>query len=352
MNNINETSRRQKAQQAIQGKNKRVRTIGIVSAQNPMGKQASKEYNQRAQNELISGLKNGRFMYYVTDGLYGSPEKSVMIYNISLNDLLHIAKKYSQESVIYVDIQGKDISYQYYEIDSQNGEYVKRHEENDIVDATNDNDYYTKISRHFKFRIPFFEHIRYITNTLNERAKHIDVDKMLSESLDSSYTGLHKYKCRGELYYKKNVNLNKTDFKNITENVIKRLVNEGYLNDEYDDEDELYGFEEYEKGYPNSDFNPNMITKKTLIDFCKNYGDFLYIINGFRGWGVSAANSDEIKYEIISDLYKCSNVEPTHDKDYLLYNHNDWFDGVYVAVMKVIGVPNQEDYYIIYTQDR
>ena len=95
-----------------------------------------------------------------------------------------------------------------------------------------------------------------------------------------------------------------------------------------------------------------MITKETLIDFCKNYGDFLYIINGFRGWCVSAANSDEIKYEIISDLYKCSNVEPTHDKDYLLYNHNDWFDGVYVAVMKVIGVPNQEDYYIIYTQDR
>lgn len=349
---INETSRRQKAQQAIQGKNRRVKTIGIISAQNPMGKTASKEYNKEAQEKLVGNLKIGRFMYFVTDGLYGSPEKSVMVYNISLDDLLHLASKYKQESVIYVDIMDENsISYQYWEIEPNSGNYVKQHEESELVDATNDDDYYTKISKHFKFRIPFFEHINYINNVLNERNAKIDVDRLINESLDSSYTGGHKYKCRGDLYYKRNVNLNKQDFKNITENIIKRLVNEGYFNNE-DMDEEMSAFEEYEKDYPNSDFKPQNIDINELIDFCQNYGDYLYIINGFRGWSVSTANSEEIQKEILSDLYKCSYVQATHEKDYLLYRREDWFEGVYVAVMKVVGVPGQEDYYIIYMKDK
>lgn len=355
MTTLNETSRRQKAQQAIQGKNKRVKTIGIISSQNPMGKIATKEYNKQAQEEFINNLKSGRFMYFVTDGLYGSPEKSVMVYNISLDDLLFYAAKYRQESVIYVVINNDGVLYQYYEIDPKTGKYIKQHEETEIVDATNDNDFYTKISKHFKFRIPFFEHIEYIGSILEKRSNYIDVDKLLNESMDSSYTGQHKYKCRGELYYKKNVDLKRNDFKKITENIVKRLISEGYFDfneEDEEEENELSPFEEYEQGYPNSRFNPQDIDIDVLIDFCKNYGDYLFIINGVRGWSVSSANSEEIQTEILSDLYNCLNVEVTHEKDYLLWNRDSLFDNFYIAVMKVIGVPNQEDYYIIYMQDK
>lgn len=130
-NEVNETSRRQKV--------------------------ASKEYNKKATEDLIRHLTIGHYQYFITDGMYGSPEKSVMIYNISIEDTIKLCYKYNQESIVFIDMtNGDDVSCQYWEGDDHNSPLKLQHEEHRFIDATDDDDFYTKIGREFKFRIPFF----------------------------------------------------------------------------------------------------------------------------------------------------------------------------------------------------
>lgn len=197
---MNETSRRQKAQQAIRGKNRKVKTMAIISAQNPMGMQMDKDYNDRSHAELLDELKNGHFVYFVTKGFYDGEELSVIIYNISLTDTLKLCYRYNQESVIFIDCQGEDISYQYWEGDDHNSPLKLQHEESEIVDATNDDNYYTAISRHFKFRIPFFESCKKVGGIIDENCQNRNPDILIDECLDVLHTGKHKYMNRCKLY--------------------------------------------------------------------------------------------------------------------------------------------------------
>ncbi len=199
---LSETSRRQKAQQAIVGKNHRVKTIAIISAQNPMGSDGSdlpNGYNERAHQDLLKTLKIGHYRYFETPGRYGTPEQSVMIYNISIEDTLFLAYKYNQESVVFVEINGDVISYQYWEGEDHSSPLKKQREEREIVDATNDDDVYTQISKKFKFRIPFFESIKKYEAHLNDRSNYYNVDQLIAECLDNKWSGKHKYYCRGKL---------------------------------------------------------------------------------------------------------------------------------------------------------
>ena len=189
------------AQQAIGGKNRRVKTIAIISAQNLMGSDGSdlpSGYNENAHNDLLKTLKIGQYRYLETLGKYGTPKQSVMIYNISIEDTLFLAFKYNQESVVFIEINGSEISYQYWEDDDHNSPFKKQREEREIVDATND-DVYTQISRKFKFRIPFFESIKEYEAHLIERSNYYNVDQLIDECLDNKWSGKHKYFCRGKL---------------------------------------------------------------------------------------------------------------------------------------------------------
>lgn len=205
MNNIlTETSRRQKAQQAIQGNNRRIKTLAIISAQKPMGTDGSdlpKSYNSNSHEELIKNLKIGQNRYFVTPGKYGTPEVSVIVYNISLEETIKLCYHFNQESVIFVDMtNGDEVSYQYWEGEDHNSPLKKKYEEHEIVDATNDADFYTQISRKFRFRIPFFEDIERYCYELSERATKYDVDRLISECIESGWSGKHRYYCRGKLH--------------------------------------------------------------------------------------------------------------------------------------------------------
>jgi hypothetical protein len=195
---LSETSRRQKAQSAILGKNRKVKTLAIISAENPMGEKTDKEYNENATNELIRNLTIGHYRYFQTKGLYETPENSIIVYNISLDDTLYLCYKYNQESVIFVDMRGVEISYQYWEGDDHTSKLKLQHEEHEVVDATNDKDYWTQICKKFKFRIPFFEDITKYNKELVECSKSHDVDTIINECL-SNKTGYYKYTRRGKL---------------------------------------------------------------------------------------------------------------------------------------------------------
>ena len=200
---LSETSRRQKEQQAIQGTNRRVRTMAIISAENPMGNTMNNEYNQQAREELERQLAIGHYRYFKVKGNYDGIENSVMIYNISIEDTLYLCYKYNQESVIFVDMQNDgEISYQYWQGDDNSSQLKLQREEHEIVDATDDDDYCTQISKKFKFRIPFFDHIKEINYDLSLRENDIDVDRLITECLESNRTRKSKYIKRGQLYGK------------------------------------------------------------------------------------------------------------------------------------------------------
>lgn len=199
---LNETSRRQKAVQSIKGNNRKVKSLCIISAENPMGVKASEEYNKASTEDLINNLRIGRYQYFVTKGKYGGEETSIMVYNISLDDSIKLCYKYNQESMVFVDMTSDNVSYQYWEGDDHNSPLKLQHEEHLFVDATNDDDFYTQISRNFKFRIPFFENVKKVSKILEGKVKQYDVDNLLKESMDSQFTGKHKYICRCKLWGK------------------------------------------------------------------------------------------------------------------------------------------------------
>ncbi len=203
MKTISKTSRAKKAIQSIQGKNKRVRTIAIVSAENPMGKPVSPEYNKEAAEKLFHTLVIGYIIYFPTrNSKYKKvKENSVFIYNVTLYYAKSLADDFNQESMVFVDITNPDqISYQWWERPAEGKQLRMVDEQHDIVDTTNDSDNYTMICRRFKFRIPFFEgYIRTLT-ALNECSSQSDVDRMLTETTTSGWSGLHQYVTMAKLY--------------------------------------------------------------------------------------------------------------------------------------------------------
>lgn len=203
-NSINETSRKQKAIQAINGDNHRVKTIGILSAENPMGKKATPLYNKQQREELIKDLALGQYKYFKVLGNYDGFEHSVLVYNIDLETLLLLGNDYNQESVIFVDMTSENgtIDYQYWERSAEGKPLKLKRRKQEIVDANTDDNYYTQICKHFKFRIPFFESYEQILKQLNEKSKEYNVDKLINECLSSVYTGKHKYVTRYKLYGK------------------------------------------------------------------------------------------------------------------------------------------------------
>ena len=105
-------------------------------------------------------------------------------------------------------------------------------------------------------------------------------------------------------------------FTKLMENSIRRILKEGILNDidthNDEEEQELEPFEEYEKDYPNSDFDASDMTPEELAKWCQNIGDFLYVYEGPRGLSIRTANTDSIVASIVSDLYNCRSIEPIH----------------------------------------
>lgn len=133
--------------------------------------------------------------------------------------------------------------------------------------------------------------------------------------------------------------LSREQVNRVTENVIARLMNEGFIG-----KDGLSGVERYENGY--DEFDPNSISVDDLIKYCQG-NEFLYIYKGMNGLRISAANTNDIKRFIIKALYNCSHVKPTHDVDYLITDRVDEFEDCYVGVYEVVGGID-EPLYIVY----
>lgn len=187
--------------EGTQKSNRKIRTIGIISAEKPTGQVASNEYRKPAPENMIKNLKIGHYQYFITQGMYGSAETSVMVYNISLSDLIKLCHTYNQESMAFIDMtNGNEVTCQYWEGEGHNFKLKFQHEEHRLIEATDDEDFYTQISREFKFRIPVFECAKNTISLINSNNVKYDVNKLIDECIDNKYTGKHKYVCRCKLY--------------------------------------------------------------------------------------------------------------------------------------------------------
>lgn len=111
----------------------------------------------------------------------------------------------------------------------------------------------------------------------------------------------------------------------------------------------------YLNGYPGEDFNPEDIGSYELMQWCRKAGDFLYAYPfpiGFPSLRLRAANSDSIVEDIVNDIDQCAYIEQTHEIDELLFNKEDEFRDMYVAVFKICGIPDEKDYYVVYQEER
>lgn len=213
-NAVGETTRRQKAEKAVKNTNRHVRTYAILTANNPMTEPLPKQYNDRLNEKLKAYLKTGNFVWFPVKGKYGSEEDSFIIYNINLQDALHIGEKFEQEAIVWCDNETNEK--QYWK-QNGNGEFKKQYVRNEISDMSDADDYYTKVSRKMKFQIPFFDgndeelneilskHGEIIEKVVQHKLERIGEGKRyedyeLGKILSENVTQKAKWEARGCLY--------------------------------------------------------------------------------------------------------------------------------------------------------
>lgn len=137
-----------------------IKTIGILTAENPRAETTSSQENNKLMNSLYSDLRSKKYGFIKAKGYFGQPETSVIVPNISMEEINDLKIKYNQESVIFGKRHHNTFSFFY--IGPKGIEDVKTvsFSGNDIQ---NKEDFYSAIKGR-KFIIPFFD--RELNNTV------------------------------------------------------------------------------------------------------------------------------------------------------------------------------------------
>ena len=193
---IADTSRRQKAEQMFkEGNPKGIKTFCIITAENPMGETLTSQENKELNNRLEYYLKLGNYKWFPIKGNYEVKEKSYIIYNISKKDAEKLGNMFNQDSIIFATIDGSNVKYEY--MKKERCHYNITKTESTIVDATNDEKFWSQIGKDFKFRVPFFDHACDINLKLSKVA---DAERLLEETVNDKWTGKHHYILRYKLW--------------------------------------------------------------------------------------------------------------------------------------------------------
>lgn len=147
-----------RALRAMRGFVPSVRTLGFITAENPMGERATPEFNKEANSKLKTILGDGHWGYQKIKGKYVSTENSFLVRNISKEDLLELGKRFNQETVIYGerfdDGEYTGMTFQMIYCTPDNFGNVDG-EMKVFVNRENADDFYSEIKGR-KFMIPFY----------------------------------------------------------------------------------------------------------------------------------------------------------------------------------------------------
>jgi hypothetical protein len=151
---INETTFSRIAQ-TMKGLVESIDTVGIMTAENPMGEKMPPEYNKYMLSELKRILRDNNYGFHEVMGKYGNIENSLIIPNISKNFMISLCEKFDQESIIWGEkIEDNKMRFHYIE---QDGTVIESIDEIFIgEEAQKRDDFFTWVQTR-KFYIPFFQ---------------------------------------------------------------------------------------------------------------------------------------------------------------------------------------------------
>jgi hypothetical protein len=145
------------------GIRKSIKTISILTGENPYGEKADKQYNKEANEKLEDVLISGRYGYRKVKGSYGSLENSYIVNNISLDSAIYLGEKFKQDSIVYGEVVGSDNDEVYMTFKMVGTDPDKLHEYKKVIGSTNvfvsrDNaeDFYSEVGGR-KFVLPFYD---------------------------------------------------------------------------------------------------------------------------------------------------------------------------------------------------
>lgn len=78
----------------------KVKTIGVISAENPMGHQRSDQENEQRSEELSDFLRTQQYMHSIVKGEH----VSFIVYNVVFEDMETFGKMFDQESFVYAEV--------------------------------------------------------------------------------------------------------------------------------------------------------------------------------------------------------------------------------------------------------
>jgi hypothetical protein len=144
------------------GIRKSIKTISILTGENPYGKKASKQYNKESNEKLESILISGRYGFRKVKGSYGGLENSYIVNNISLDSAIFLGEKFNQDSIVYGEVVGgnDDEIYMTFKMVGTDPNKPDEHQ-NDIgttdvfVSRDNAEDFYSEVGGR-KFVLPFY----------------------------------------------------------------------------------------------------------------------------------------------------------------------------------------------------
>lgn len=225
---LNETSRRQKAVSGFIGKNNKIKTFGIITGENPMGRKLPQQENTKRNEMLRSYLQSRQFVWFPVKGKYGNTEHPFMIYNCSIEDLKTIGRTFDQESFIFAEVRinadNAQVVFSYYQKfypetakTDEGGKKLKPSEKDyqfiesksEFVTLDNDvDDFFTSIGRNFKFTIPFdifLEQVESVNKMILERCSKYEQyqkshERLISESISDELTFNGRRLRRAQLY--------------------------------------------------------------------------------------------------------------------------------------------------------
>ena len=132
-----------------------IKTIGMVTAENPMGQQVTPEENKERNEKLESALRRMNLGYRKIRGKFGNEENSFLVPNITKEEIIELGNRFEQKSVIWGERVQDKFVFSYIEGDTTI-------EQRDVVlfgsDAQKRDDNYSQSSKGpEKFVIPFFD---------------------------------------------------------------------------------------------------------------------------------------------------------------------------------------------------
>jgi hypothetical protein len=159
-----------------------IKTIAILTAENPQAIPMSKEFNSEANAKLVDDLRALKLGFKKIKGSYSereeddkSPiveENSFIVNNISMESAIKLGTKYKQESIIYAETGNvaKDgsiaMTFRLIGTDKDKPEDYRKNiatPQNVFINRDNEEEFYSRIGNR-KFMIPFFGVTEYLVD--------------------------------------------------------------------------------------------------------------------------------------------------------------------------------------------